>query len=42
MPLIVDKDVELLSKVSPVGLFPMMWIDESADINEVFNVKDSV
>lgn len=35
MPLINEKRVDLLSKVEEIGLFPMLWVDESADIDEV-------
>ena len=27
--------MDLLSKVKPIDLFPMLWVDESADIDEV-------
>ena len=35
MPLIKEPRMDLLSKVKPIDLFPMLWVDESADIDEV-------
>ena len=35
MPLFNDERMDLLSKVKPIDLFPMLWVDESADIDEV-------
>jgi len=31
----IDTRIDLLSKVEEIGLFPMLWVDENADIDEV-------
>ena len=35
IPMNKDDRIALLSKVNTIAVFPMMWVDEGADIDEV-------